>query len=166
MFSCARSSVASLGRYSCRRQDCQAHPLRRCVGSSSLWGSRVCEISSSYTPACWLFALTRNRVCECRWLVERSICFTVSVRSSSSHSSFARTRPAMFRCVDPVLTIAACLSYRSPFFAPLDKRDEARAYVSSVIPSFGDPLARVPLKIWCGGLSALGCCVLNSPTDR
>jgi ATP-dependent RNA helicase DHX57 len=36
---------------------------------------------------------------------------------------------AMFQCLDPVLTIAAALSYRSPFVAPLDKRkmaDEAK----------------------------------------
>ncbi|KAK3704919.1 hypothetical protein QZH41_016746 [Actinostola sp. cb2023] len=32
---------------------------------------------------------------------------------------------AIFRCLDPVLTIAAALSYKSPFIAPFDKRDEA-----------------------------------------
>ncbi|XP_031550267.1 putative ATP-dependent RNA helicase DHX57 isoform X2 [Actinia tenebrosa] len=32
---------------------------------------------------------------------------------------------AIFCCVDPVLTIAASLSYKSPFVAPFDKRDEA-----------------------------------------
>jgi len=32
---------------------------------------------------------------------------------------------AMFRCVDPVLTVAAALSGRSPFLSPMDKRDEA-----------------------------------------
>ena len=32
---------------------------------------------------------------------------------------------AMFCCLDPVLTIAAALSYRSPFVAPFDKRDQA-----------------------------------------
>ncbi|XP_035667918.1 putative ATP-dependent RNA helicase DHX57 [Branchiostoma floridae] len=32
---------------------------------------------------------------------------------------------AIFRCLDPVLTIAASLSFRSPFVAPFDKRDEA-----------------------------------------
>ena len=30
----------------------------------------------------------------------------------------------IFRCLDPVLTIAAGMSLRSPFYAPLDKRDE------------------------------------------
>ena len=29
------------------------------------------------------------------------------------------------RCLDPVLTIAAAMSFKSPFVAPLDKRDEA-----------------------------------------
>ena len=32
---------------------------------------------------------------------------------------------AVFQCLDPVLTIAAGLSLRSPFVAPMDKRDEA-----------------------------------------
>ncbi|XP_038072636.1 putative ATP-dependent RNA helicase DHX57 [Patiria miniata] len=32
---------------------------------------------------------------------------------------------AIFRCLDPVLTIAASLSFKSPFVAPFDKRDQA-----------------------------------------
>jgi len=32
---------------------------------------------------------------------------------------------ATFRCLDPVLTVAAVLGSRSPFVSPLDKRDEA-----------------------------------------
>uniref|UniRef100_A0A1Q3F577 RNA helicase n=1 Tax=Culex tarsalis TaxID=7177 RepID=A0A1Q3F577_CULTA len=32
---------------------------------------------------------------------------------------------AIFQCLDSVLTIAACLSYKSPFVAPFSKRDEA-----------------------------------------
>ncbi|XP_022087605.1 putative ATP-dependent RNA helicase DHX57 [Acanthaster planci] len=32
---------------------------------------------------------------------------------------------AIFRCLDPVLTIAASLSFKSPFVAPFDKRDHA-----------------------------------------
>ena len=32
----------------------------------------------------------------------------------------------VFKCLDSALTIAACLSYRSPFVAPFNKRDEAR----------------------------------------
>lgn len=31
----------------------------------------------------------------------------------------------IFRCLDPALAIAACLSYRSPFTSPMDKRAEA-----------------------------------------
>ena len=34
---------------------------------------------------------------------------------------------AMFRCVDPILTIAAALSYRSPFLSPFQAREEANA---------------------------------------
>ena len=33
---------------------------------------------------------------------------------------------AIFKCLDSALTIAACLSYRSPFLSPFDKRNEAR----------------------------------------
>ncbi len=32
---------------------------------------------------------------------------------------------AVFQCLDPILTIAASMSFRSPFLAPIDKRDEA-----------------------------------------
>ncbi|XP_071787163.1 putative ATP-dependent RNA helicase DHX57 [Asterias amurensis] len=32
---------------------------------------------------------------------------------------------AIFRCLDPVLTIAASLSFKSPFVSPFDKRDQA-----------------------------------------
>lgn len=31
----------------------------------------------------------------------------------------------MFSCVDPILTIAACLSYRSPFVTPFGRMEEA-----------------------------------------
>ena len=34
---------------------------------------------------------------------------------------------AMFRCVDSALTIAACLSSKSPFVSPFKKREEAHA---------------------------------------
>ena len=34
---------------------------------------------------------------------------------------------AILRCLGPVLTVAAALSYRNPFAAPFDKRDEADA---------------------------------------
>lgn len=33
----------------------------------------------------------------------------------------------MLKCLDPLLTIAACLSGRSPFMSPMDKREEASA---------------------------------------
>ena len=33
---------------------------------------------------------------------------------------------AVFKCLDSALTIAACLSYKSPFVAPFGKREEAR----------------------------------------
>jgi len=32
---------------------------------------------------------------------------------------------SIFRCLDSALTVAACLSYRSPFVSPFGKRDEA-----------------------------------------
>jgi HrpA-like RNA helicase len=32
---------------------------------------------------------------------------------------------AIFRCLEPTLTIAASLAFRSPFFSPFDKREEA-----------------------------------------
>ena len=34
---------------------------------------------------------------------------------------------AIFRCIDSALTIAACLSYKSPFTYPWKKRQEAQA---------------------------------------
>eukprot|EP00051_Salpingoeca_urceolata_P013946 m.176717 g.176717 ORF g.176717 m.176717 type:complete len:1482 (-) comp17950_c0_seq3:91-4536(-) len=34
---------------------------------------------------------------------------------------------AMLQCLDPVLSMACCLSYKSPFVSPMDKREEARA---------------------------------------
>ena len=35
----------------------------------------------------------------------------------------------VFQCLDPVLTMAACLSSKPVFLSPMDKRDEATAYV-------------------------------------
>lgn len=35
---------------------------------------------------------------------------------------------AIFRCIDPVLTIAAFMNSRSPFVAPLDKRYKNKTY--------------------------------------
>jgi ATP-dependent RNA helicase DHX57 len=34
----------------------------------------------------------------------------------------------VFQCVDPMLTIAACLSSKPVFLNPIDKRDEAAQY--------------------------------------
>ncbi len=35
----------------------------------------------------------------------------------------------VFQCLNPVLTMAACLSSKPVFLSPMDKRDEAAAYV-------------------------------------
>ena len=35
---------------------------------------------------------------------------------------------AVFQCLDPILTIAACLSSKPVFLNPMDERDEATAY--------------------------------------
>ena len=35
---------------------------------------------------------------------------------------------AIFRCLEPTLTAAACLSSKPLFLNPMDKRDEATAY--------------------------------------
>jgi len=34
---------------------------------------------------------------------------------------------SLFKCLDPMLTIAATMSFKSPFVSPMDKRDEADA---------------------------------------
>lgn len=36
---------------------------------------------------------------------------------------------AIFKCYDQVLTVAASLSTKPIFFAPMEKRDEANKYV-------------------------------------
>ena len=38
----------------------------------------------------------------------------------------------VFRCLGPILTIAACLSCKPLFVSPMDKREEANQYVLSV----------------------------------
>jgi hypothetical protein len=40
----------------------------------------------------------------------------------------------VFQCVDPVLTIAACLSSKPVFLNPMDKRDEASECDSLLLP--------------------------------
>jgi len=47
---------------------------------------------------------------------------------------------AVFQCVDAALTIAACLSSRSPFVAPFDKRAEADAAKREMTLGFSDHL--------------------------
>ena len=44
---------------------------------------------------------------------------------------------AMFQCLDPVLTIAAALSSRSPFVAPFDKVGTLSNLRSALLPSTG-----------------------------
>ena len=44
-----------------------------------------------------------------------------SAASTAPHAPFR----CLDRCLDPCLTIAAAMSFKSPFVAPLDKRDEA-----------------------------------------
>ncbi|KAF9028946.1 hypothetical protein BGZ52_005814 [Haplosporangium bisporale] len=34
---------------------------------------------------------------------------------------------AVFRCLEPILVVASCMSVKSPFLSPMDKRDEAQA---------------------------------------
>lgn len=50
---------------------------------------------------------------------------------------------AMFSCLDPVLTIAAGVGFRSPFMAPMDKRDEADAAKRKIAADASDHLTLV-----------------------
>jgi ATP-dependent RNA helicase DHX57 len=43
---------------------------------------------------------------------------------------------AVFRCLDPILIIAAIMSFKSPFYSPMEQRDEARKYVSEQLLFF------------------------------
>jgi len=52
-------------------------------------------------------------------LVSILYAYTVYERQLENHSFL------FYRCVDPVLTIAATLSYRDPFLTPVKKRAEA-----------------------------------------
>lgn len=47
---------------------------------------------------------------------------------------------AMLRCVEPIITIAALMSGRSPFLSPPNKRDEARAAQKRFVTSRSDHL--------------------------
>lgn len=50
---------------------------------------------------------------------------------------------AMFSCLDPILTIAAGVGFRSPFMAPMDKRDEADAAKRKIAATASDHLTLV-----------------------
>jgi len=50
---------------------------------------------------------------------------------------------AMFSCLDPILTIAAGVGFRSPFLAPMDKRDEADAAKRKIAAQASDHLTLV-----------------------
>ncbi|XP_018560906.1 putative ATP-dependent RNA helicase DHX57 [Anoplophora glabripennis] len=47
---------------------------------------------------------------------------------------------AIFGCVDAALTMAACLSYKSPFVAPFGKRDEANKKKQSFAAGYSDQI--------------------------
>ncbi|XP_062339112.1 putative ATP-dependent RNA helicase DHX57 isoform X2 [Osmerus eperlanus] len=58
---------------------------------------------------------------------------------------------AMFRCLDPALTIAASLAFKSPFVSPWDKREEANEKKLSYALANSDHLALLQAyKGWCG----------------
>ncbi|KAM6986672.1 putative ATP-dependent RNA helicase DHX57 isoform 1-T2 [Aplochiton taeniatus] len=58
---------------------------------------------------------------------------------------------AIFRCLDPALTIAASLAFKSPFVSPWDKREEANEKKLSYALGNSDHLALLQAyKGWCG----------------
>jgi len=59
---------------------------------------------------------------------------------------------AMFSCLDPILTIAAGVGFRSPFMAPMDKRDEADAAKRKIASPSSDHLTLV--RAYAGWLQA------------
>ncbi|TRY60779.1 hypothetical protein DNTS_032212 [Danionella cerebrum] len=57
---------------------------------------------------------------------------------------------AIFRCLDPALTIAASLAFRSPFVSPWDKREEANEKKMAFSLANSDHLALLQAyKGWC-----------------
>ncbi|XP_071780554.1 putative ATP-dependent RNA helicase DHX57 [Centroberyx gerrardi] len=57
---------------------------------------------------------------------------------------------AIFRCLDPALTIAASLAFKSPFVSPWDKREEANEKKLSYALANSDHLALLQAyKGWC-----------------
>ncbi|KAJ8013856.1 hypothetical protein DPEC_G00034150, partial [Dallia pectoralis] len=58
---------------------------------------------------------------------------------------------AIFRCLDPALTIAASLAFKSPFVSPWDKREEANEKKLNYALANSDHLALLQAyKGWCG----------------
>ena len=55
-----------------------------------------------------------------------------------------------YRCIDPMLTIAAGMSGRTPFRSPLDRRDEAGACKRTFDWGNSDHLALVKVVQWLG----------------
>lgn len=47
---------------------------------------------------------------------------------------------AIFGCVDAALTMAACLSYKSPFVSPFGKKEEANKKKKSFSVGFSDQI--------------------------
>lgn len=57
---------------------------------------------------------------------------------------------AIFCCVDAALTIAACLSYKSPFVCPFGKKDEANAKKRDMSVAYSDHLTVLrAYKVFC-----------------
>ncbi|KAL6077824.1 ATP-dependent RNA helicase [Balamuthia mandrillaris] len=59
---------------------------------------------------------------------------------------------AIFRCLDPILTIAAFMSSRSPFYSPVDRREEANKAKQALATSNSDHLTM--LNAYAGWLAA------------
>ena len=53
---------------------------------------------------------------------------------------------ALMGCLAPALTVAACLSHKSPFSAPVGQQDQARRAMQS-LSAAGEPAAAVLLKL-------------------
>ncbi|XP_054656138.1 putative ATP-dependent RNA helicase DHX57 isoform X1 [Dunckerocampus dactyliophorus] len=62
---------------------------------------------------------------------------------------------AIFRCLDPALTIAASLAFKSPFVSPWDKREEANERKLAFAVASSDHLALLQAyKGWCDAKKA------------
>lgn len=57
---------------------------------------------------------------------------------------------AIFHCIDPILTIATCISGKSPFLSPMDRREEAKAEQAQFCGDKSDHLMIVrAYDEWC-----------------